>query len=262
MSQLPRDVPASHYQSAAQRRLQRTRVDAPYRPGDPILRGLNLTKRFLMGTAPVYAVRQTTLEIKPGEFVLVVGPSGCGKTTLLNLLGGLDRPTFGEVVLEGQPYSKLDENGLARLRRNKVGFVFQFFNLLTDLTAEENVMLPMQLVGLSPAKTRARAAELLAAVGMAERAAHSPFELSGGEQQRIAVARALANSPTVVLADEPTGNLDRKSGTEIIGLFRRLNREFHQTFVVVSHDLSFTEHADRVVHMEDGQIVKVEAKTA
>lgn len=261
MSQLPGEVPASHYQSAAQRRLQRARFDAPYRPGDPILRGTNLTKRFLMGTAPVYAVRQVTLEIKPGEFVLVVGPSGCGKTTLLNLLGGLDRPTFGEVALEGQVYSKLDENGLARLRRTKVGFVFQFFNLLTDLTTEENVMLPMQLVGLPPAQTRARAKELLAAVGMAGRAAHSPFELSGGEQQRVAVARALANNPTVILADEPTGNLDRRSGTGVIGLFRRLNRELRQTFVVVSHDLSFTEHADRVVHMEDGQIVKVEAKT-
>jgi ABC-type lipoprotein export system ATPase subunit len=255
-------APPSHYQSAARRRLMRTRLEAPYRPGDPIVRTVNLTRRFLLGNSAVYAVRQVSLDVKPGEFVLITGPSGCGKTTLLNLMGGLDRPTHGDVVVEGRTLSKLGEDGLACLRRDRIGFVFQFFHLLADLTAEENIMLPMRLVGTPDAVARARAVELLASVGMGARARHSPSEMSGGEQQRVAIARALANSPTVVLADEPTGNLDRRTGAEVIDLFRRFNRERRQTFVVVSHDQSIAGLADRVVHMEDGRIARIEERPA
>ncbi len=241
--------------------LKGKRVSEGYQPGDPILRGINLTKKFLVGDG-VVAVREVTLDVMPGEFILVIGPSGCGKSTLLSLLGGLDRPTGGEVILEGRKYSRLDENGLARLRRTSVGFVFQFFNLLGDLTAAENVALPMRLIGLTDEEIHRRTEDLLGAVGMLERANHSPYELSGGEQQRVAAARALANQPKVVLADEPTGNLDRKNGLEVIKLFKRFNAERRQTFVVVTHDRTFAEFADRVVHMEDGRVIKVEGGAA
>jgi len=237
------------------------RLREGYRPGDPILRTVNLTKRFPVGHG-VTAVDRVSLEVRPGEFILVVGPSGSGKSTLLALLGGLDRPTAGEVILEGRKYSRLNENGLARLRRSSIGFVFQFFNLLGDLTAAENVALPMRLAGLPEDEVRRRTEDLLAAVGLIERANHSPYELSGGEQQRVAVARALANQPKVILADEPTGNLDRRSGLEVIKLFKRFNAERRQTFVVVTHEQSFSEFADRVVHMEDGRIVRVEGGAA
>ncbi len=237
--------------------LKGKKITEGYKPGDPILRGINLSKKFLVGEG-VVAVREVSLEVKPGEFILVVGPSGCGKSTLLSLLGGLDRPSAGEVLLEGRKYSRLDENGLARLRRSSIGFVFQLFNLLGDLTSAENVSLPMRLIGLKEDEIHRRTEDLLAAVGMLERANHSPYELSGGEQQRVAVARALANQPKVVLADEPTGNLDRKNGLEVIKLFKRFNKERGQTFIVVTHDQSFAEFADRVVHMEDGRILKVE----
>jgi len=172
----------------------------------------------------------------------------------------LDRPTYGEVWLDGQALGTLTENGLARLRRQKLGFVFQFFNLLEDLTAAENVALPMRLLGLPEKVVRERTRELLASVDMLDRATHFPGELSGGEQQRIAVARALANHPVLVLADEPTGNLDSKNSADIMNLFRRFNRELGQTFVVVSHDPSCNEFADRVIHMRDGQIVHVEER--
>lgn len=229
--------------------------------GTTILCGTGLARRFPVGEG-VWALRRADLAVAEGEFVLVTGPSGCGKTTLLNLLGGLDRPTRGDVTLRGVSYSRLDESGLARLRRRELGFVFQFYNLLSDLTAEENVSLPMRLVGLRKAEIAVRVAELLEAVGMSHRKDHTPFELSGGEQQRIAVARALAVRPAIVLADEPTGNLDSKSGRDIMELFRRFNRELGQTFVVVSHDPGFAEYAHRVVRMRDGEIVSGGEPTA
>ncbi len=225
----------------------------------PILVATGLARRFPVGDG-VWALRRVDLAVSPGEFVLVTGPSGCGKTTLLNLLGGLDRPTRGEVWVKGVAYSQLDESGLALLRRREIGFVFQFFNLLADLTAEENIGLPMRMIGLARKEIAARTAELLEAVGMTARARHTPFEMSGGEQQRVAVARALANRPAIVLADEPTGNLDSRNGAEIMELFRRFNRERKQTFVVVSHDPGFARYADRVVRMSDGEIARVEAE--
>ncbi|MEW6522315.1 MAG: ABC transporter ATP-binding protein [Bacillota bacterium] len=226
---------------------------------EPILRCNELHKRFLVGDG-VDAVKDVRLLVMPGEFVVIMGPSGCGKTTLLNLLGGLDRPTHGEVILQNRKFSRLSENQLARMRRTHVGFVFQFFNLLPDLTAAENVALPMRITGVDDREVARRTLELLDEVGMVDRAAHSPHELSGGEQQRVAVARALANRPAVVLADEPTGNLDSQSGCQVMDLFARFNSRHGQTFVIASHDQAFVEYATKVVHMLDGTVVRVEER--
>ncbi|MCL6580426.1 MAG: ABC transporter ATP-binding protein [Firmicutes bacterium] len=220
---------------------------------DFVLQTSGLTKTFFLGRT-IQAVNDVSLAVRRGEFAAVVGPSGCGKSTLLGLLGGLDRPDSGDVVLEGRAYSRLGENGLALLRRRKIGFVFQFYNLIAHLTALENVMLPMRFTG-RPA-CRERAEELLDLVGLGSRKTHLPQQLSGGEQQRVAIARALANDPVLVLADEPTGNLDSRTGQAITDLFLRLNREWGQTFVVVSHDRKLAEVADTVFHMQDGAIVE------
>ncbi len=225
------------------------------RANDIILSGWDLSKVYMVAQG-VQALKKATLDVKRGEFVAITGPSGCGKTTLLSLLGGLDRPTHGDVRLEDDVYSRLSENGLARLRRKKIGFVFQFFHLLNDFTAVENVILPMRLVGRPESQARLRASELLESVGLPHRERHYPYELSGGEQQRVAVARALANSPAVVLADEPTGNLDSDSSQAVLSLFQKLNQDWDQTFVVVSHDMKVTDYADRVVRMSDGYIVE------
>ncbi|HHY45491.1 MAG TPA: ABC transporter ATP-binding protein [Firmicutes bacterium] len=222
----------------------------------PILRTVNLRKSFFLGQT-IYAVNDVNLQVDQGEFVVIMGPSGSGKSTLLALLGGLDRPQSGDVILSGERYSKLSENGLARIRRNKVGFVFQFFNLIPHLTALENVMLPMRFGGKTKRQMEDRAKELLDIVGLSARKDHKPLELSGGEQQRVAIARALANEPDVVLADEPTGNLDRKTSSEIGEIFHNLNSDNGQTFIVVSHDPSLTKYAHRVVNMLDGQIVEI-----
>jgi putative ABC transport system ATP-binding protein len=184
-------------------------------------------------------------------------PPVAGKSTLLALLGGLDRPQSGDVILGGERYSKLSENGLAKIRRNKVGFVFQFFNLIPHLTALENVMLPMRFGTLSKRQMEDRARDLLSIVGLSGRQQHKPMELSGGEQQRVAIARALANEPDIVLADEPTGNLDSKTSQEIGEIFHNLNREKGQTFVVVSHDPSLSKWAHRVIHVLDGRIAEI-----
>ncbi len=223
-----------------------------------ILRAWDVMRIFMVARG-VTAVNGVSLSIRRGEFLLISGPSGCGKTTLLSILGGLDRPNHGDVELEGERYSRLSENGLARLRRNKIGFVFQFFNLLPDLTALENVILPMRLVGRPESRCLSRARQLLETVGLPDRVEHYPYELSGGEQQRVAIARALANEPVVVLADEPTGNLDSENSRAVMDLFRHLNQAEGQTFVVISHDPSAGRYADRVAVMRDGEIVKLEA---
>lgn len=225
---------------------------------EPILRAVKVSKTYFLGET-IYAVNEVSLAIEPGEFVVILGPSGCGKTTLLSLLGGLDRPNAGEILLRGGRYSRLNENGLARLRRNEIGFVFQFFNLISHLTAIENVMLPMRFTRQGRRAIRQRAEELLGMVGLSQRSGHLPLQMSGGEQQRVAIARALGNSPAVVLADEPTGNLDSNTKTEMAELFLRLNQEFDQTFVVVSHDPGFARYAHRLVHMQDGKVLKIEA---
>ncbi len=224
----------------------------------PILRTVNLRKSFFLGRT-IYAVNDVNIAVDKGEFLVLMGPSGSGKSTLLSLLGGLDRPDSGDVILDGQRYKSLSESGLAKVRRHNVGFVFQFFNLISHLSAFENVVLPMRFGNLSRREMDDRASYLLESVGLADRMKHKPLELSGGEQQRVAIARALANNPSVVLADEPTGNLDSKTSGEIGDIFRRLNEENGQTFIVVSHDPVIKTWSHRVLQMLDGEVVGSEA---
>ena len=214
----------------------------------------NLTRRYGAGEAAVDALRGVSLEIADGEFVAVMGPSGSGKSTLLHILAGLDHATSGDVVIGGTALSSLTDRELTLLRRRAIGFVFQFFNLLPMLTAEENVLLPLKLAGEAP--DRAWVDELIAKVGLADRRTHRPAELSGGQTQRVAIARALVTRPTIVFADEPTGNLDSKSGGEILGLLRASCKEFGQTILTVTHEPRVSSVADRILVLADGQIVE------
>lgn len=217
-----------------------------------------LSRTFLRGESEVLALRGIDLTIAPGEFVALVGPSGSGKSTLLNLLGGLDTPTTGELWLDGQALHLADEKMRTRHRRERVGFVFQSFNLLPRLTALENVALPLMVAGVPKAERKARAVAMLERVGLGHRLHHYPTELSGGEQQRTAVARALVHNPSLVLADEPTGNLDSVTGAEVMALLKELNREQGITLVLVTHDPEVAAYADRIVRLRDGQIEAVE----
>ena len=219
-----------------------------------VLRARGLRKDYGRGEACVRAVDEVDLDVAPGESVAVVGPSGCGKSTLLYLLGGLERPTAGTLWLEGEQLDRMPEAQLARLRRHAVGFVFQAFHLVEELTALENVELPALLAGESPSAARHRAAKLLEQIGLSDRARHLPSELSGGQRQRVGIARALANEPTLVLADEPTGNLDSAATTEVLRLFEQLHVN-GQTLVVVTHDERIAATADRLISMRDGAFV-------
>jgi putative ABC transport system ATP-binding protein len=214
-----------------------------------------LAKHFGEGEGLIRAVDDVDLEVAVGESVVVVGPSGCGKSTLLQLMGGLDGPTSGEVWVQGRRIDRASERMRARLRRDHVGFVFQDFHLMDELTAVENVELPALLAGTSSRQARRSAVALLQAVGLADRERHRPAELSGGQKQRVAIARALVNRPTVLLADEPTGNLDSSATTEVLRLFDRLRAE-GQTLVVVTHDQRTAATADRMVTMRDGALVE------
>jgi len=213
----------------------------------------DLARDYPMGGERVHALRGVSLSVEAGEYVAIVGPSGCGKSTLLQLAGGLDAPTSGSVEVMGTRLDTLSDRELTRLRLTRLGFVFQRFHLLPVLTAAENIELPMAEAGMSRAERRARAAELLGYVGLAHRAGHRATELSGGEMQRVAIARALANRPALVLADEPTGELDAATGREILTLFRRLNQD-GMTLLVVTHDERLAAEAGRVVQMLDGRI--------
>ncbi|MEA1994422.1 MAG: ABC transporter ATP-binding protein [Euryarchaeota archaeon] len=214
----------------------------------------NLTKIFTMGKEKIYAVNEVDLEIYEGEILVILGASGSGKTTLLSLLGGLDRPSNGHIYFKKNNFSSFSEDKLAKLRRKEIGFIFQFYNLLEGFSAFENIKIPMNLVKTPREEAKEKAWDLLEAVGLKERAYHNSSELSGGEQQRVAIARALANNPAIIFADEPTGNLDSKTGAQILRLIKKLNEDNGQTFVIVTHDTSITEIADRVLQMKDGRI--------
>ncbi|HEV8364418.1 MAG TPA: ABC transporter ATP-binding protein [Gemmatimonadaceae bacterium] len=214
----------------------------------------NLTKEFDSGAHHLTVLRDVTFEIPQGEFIAVVGPSGSGKTTLLGLLAGLDTPTRGQVILDGTDITNLTEDARAKLRGEKVGFVFQTFQLIPTLTALENVQVPLELRGERNAEARAR--ELLGRVGLADRVEHLPMQLSGGEQQRVALARAFANRPRILFADEPTGNLDGTTGERIVALLEELNSESGSTIVLVTHDVSLAERARRLIRLRDGVVVE------
>jgi putative ABC transport system ATP-binding protein len=218
----------------------------------------NLKKRYRMGDVDVSALNGVDLRVETGEFMSIMGPSGSGKTTLLNLIGALDRPTEGKVRIKGTDISRLNDDELAELRNREIGFVFQFFNLVARMSALKNVEMPMAFAGVSPDERKRRATELLESVGLGDRIDHRPTELSGGEQQRVAIARALVNNPSVVLCDEPTGNVDSKTGKEVMEILRKLNRQQQQTFVIVTHDPLVAESVDRIAHMQDGVIIREE----
>ncbi|HVO71625.1 MAG TPA: ABC transporter ATP-binding protein [Aggregatilineaceae bacterium] len=215
----------------------------------------SLTKVYGDAAHPVYAVNGVDLTVEESEFLAIMGPSGSGKSTLLYLIGGLERPTSGTVRLRESDLSTLDDDALSRLRRTELGFIFQFYNLIPVLTAHENVAMPLILDGAPRAEALKRADEMLAQVGLADRGSHRPAELSGGEQQRVALARALVAHPALILADEPTGNLDSRSSDEVVQQLRRVTDELGRTIVVVTHDPRVAAYADRIIFLKDGQIV-------
>jgi putative ABC transport system ATP-binding protein len=219
------------------------------------------SRRYHVGRTVVGALNRVDLTIARGEFVALVGPSGSGKSTLLNLIGGLDRPSEGEVRVDGLSIGGASEQDLVRYRRERVGFIFQSFNLLPTLSAVENVEAPMVLAEMKRDERRARAVSLLESVGLGPRTAHKPNELSGGEKQRVAIARALANRPSLLLADEPTGNLDSKTGAAVLDLLCQLLKTNGLTMIMVTHDLEVARRADRIVHLRDGDIQEIESKS-
>ncbi|MHB0875804.1 MAG: ABC transporter ATP-binding protein [Anaerolineae bacterium] len=221
----------------------------------PIVRTESLTKVYGNAQHEVTALSEVNLTVEQGEFVAIMGPSGSGKSTLLHLLGGLERPTGGSVWLRDRDLATLSDDALSMLRRQEMGFVFQFFNLIPVLLARDNVAMPLILDGVARGEALKRADAALAKVGMAERGTHRPAELSGGEQQRVAVARALVTDPALLLGDEPTGNLDSRSGDEVVQLLRRASDEWQRTVIIVTHDPRIAAYADRIVFLKDGQIV-------
>jgi putative ABC transport system ATP-binding protein len=219
----------------------------------PIVEAVGLKKTYMLGKIPVEALRGVNLKVENGDFLAILGPSGSGKSTMLNLVGALDKPTAGKLLLDGVDVSTLNDNQLADLRR-RVGFVFQFFNLIPRFTARDNVELSMSIAGIDKAERKKRAEELLETVGLKDRMNHKPAELSGGQQQRVAIARALANNPRFLLLDEPTGNIDSKTASEVMRLIKRLNEEKGVTIIMVTHDQHLAREAKRVVQMFDGII--------
>ncbi|MGA2130593.1 MAG: ABC transporter ATP-binding protein [Candidatus Pacearchaeota archaeon] len=214
-------------------------------------------KRYQMGkTEGLTVLKEVDLEIKPGEFVAITGPSGSGKSTMMHLVGALDVPSYGNVYLDEKNIGNISESSLTLLRSKKIGFIFQQFNLIPTLNALQNVMLPMELIDVSEEKAKKRAEDLLNMLGLGDRLHHKPSELSGGQQQRVAIARALANDPEVILADEPTGNLDSKTGTFVMNFLGEMHEKYGKTIILVTHDLDLVHYAKRVVHIKDGRIEK------
>jgi putative ABC transport system ATP-binding protein len=216
----------------------------------------NLTKIYGSGATAVTALDHVSISVQPGDFVAIMGPSGCGKSTLLHLLGGLDKATEGSVQIDGRNLNDLSDDALTELRRRKMGFVFQFYNLIPVMTAAENTALPVTLDGVKPAEARAKATEWLTRFGLAERLNSRPDQLSGGQQQRVAIARALVAEPQLILADEPTGNLDTKASDEIAGLLRKVSKEFGRAVIMVTHDPRIAAYADRIIFLKDGKVVE------
>lgn len=221
-----------------------------------IIKLKNVWRIYKMGEVEVPAIRGIDLEVKKGEFLAIVGPSGCGKSTLMNMVGALDWPNKGKIYLENKDISAMTESELANIRGRKIGFVFQQFNLIQTLDALNNVALPMIFQGMSESERKKRASKLLTSMGLGDRMKHKPNELSGGQQQRVAIARALANDPDMILADEPTGNLDSKSGKQIMDFLGDLHINKGKTIVMVTHDLHLVQYAHRVIYLKDGQILK------
>lgn len=221
----------------------------------PIINISNLMKTYKLGGETVHALNNVTLEIEKGEFLAIIGPSGSGKSTLMNMIGCLDRPQSGKYLLDGKDIGKMNDNQLATIRNQKIGFIFQNFNLLTKLTALENVELPLLYSGVATKERRERALEALNKVGLRDRANHLPTQLSGGQQQRVAIARALVGNPAILLADEPTGALDSKTSKEILQVMKELN-ELGNTIILITHDLAIAKQANRMVSIQDGQLLE------
>ena len=219
-----------------------------------IIQAIDLCKTYKLGEVSIEVLKDVNLVINQGEFVSLMGPSGSGKSTLLYLLGGLDKPTSGSIRLKGRELSVMKDKEESKMRRREIGFVFQFYNLVPNLNLEENIMLPILLDGKKLKNYRSRLDEILELVGLADRRKHTPRELSGGQQQRVAIARALVNEPDVILADEPTGNLDSKTGTEILELFRTINKEKGKTIVQVTHSYEAAQYGARVINVKDGKV--------
>jgi putative ABC transport system ATP-binding protein len=228
----------------------------------PLVSVKGVVKRYRRGRQDIEVLHNLDLEIEPGEFVALMGPSGSGKTTLLNLIGGLDRPTEGEVVVAGEHIDDLSGGELAKWRARHVGFVFQFYNLMPTLSAEKNVELPLLLTNLSGAQRRKSVAAAMALVGLSDRARHKPSELSGGQQQRVAIARALVADPTLLVCDEPTGDLDRETAEEILHLLQQLNKDQGKTIIMVTHDPKAASFAGRLVHLDKGALTDAPAEAA
>jgi putative ABC transport system ATP-binding protein len=227
-----------------------------------VVRTKDVKRVYRMGKVEVHALKGITLDIRTGEYVSIMGPSGSGKTTLFNMIGALDKPTSGQVYIDEVDVAQLDAYELAWLRCRKIGYIFQTFNLIPVMTALENCTLPMIFAGMTTQDAMDKGAELLSVVGLGDRLRHKPLELSGGQQQRVAIARSLANDPAIILADEPTGNLDLKTGKEIIELLRRLNKEKGVTIISATHDLKMLDVSDRIIWIRDGQVDKIEARDA
>lgn len=227
---------------------------------EPLIECENVWKTYSEGEETIHALQDINLKVYKGERIAIMGPSGCGKSTLLNLIGCLDRSSKGSVLIGGNDISRMDDDSLAVLRNRKIGFVFQFFYLIPTLDALGNIMLPMLFAGRTDKEKRAR--ELLRLVGLEKRAHHKPYQLSGGQRQRVAIARAMANEPEIILADEPTGNLDSKTGNEIMKYLINLNREKNVTLVIVTHDRFIAEHAERIIRLKDGKVKKEVIKHA
>ncbi len=221
---------------------------------DYIIETVDVTKTYMSGGRPLEVLKGVCLKVEPGEFMAIMGPSGSGKTTLLNMIGALDRPTSGKVYINGTDLSRLNDNQIADVRNTDIGFIFQFFNLIPRMDAQSNIELPMAIKGISRTQRKKKATDLLNLVGLGDRVHHKPSQLSGGEQQRVAIARALANEPNLILADEVTGNLDSKTGDEIIHLLRQLNKEEGKTFILITHDPQVAQNTDRLISLKDGVI--------